>query len=160
MKLKNKFLIKPTTMTHVNLTTSGVILTNNQVSRIREIIENRKYRSAWDRGVKGFALDLLESYEDMRDYAKADGESAPDFSLRTLLNGADSWESYCYGGMALIYDGDIARALCTPSQLAKTDYGRFAPNREENWMDVQVRAYRQAWDKLSEFVSKVLAERQ
>ena len=147
-------------MTHVNFTTSGIVLTDNQVSRIREIIENSKPRSAWDRGVKGFALDLLESYKGMREYAKANNEPVPDFSLDTLLNGADSWESYCYGGMALIYDGDIARALCTPSQLAKTNFGCFAPNREENWMDVQVRAYHQAWNKLSEFVSKVLAERQ
>lgn len=37
-------------MTHVDFTTSGVALTKNQVSRIREIIEYIKRRSAWDKG--------------------------------------------------------------------------------------------------------------
>jgi hypothetical protein len=34
-------------MTHVNFTTSGVTLTDPQVARIREEIENTRFRSAW-----------------------------------------------------------------------------------------------------------------
>lgn len=37
-------------MTHVNFTTSGVTLTDPQVARIREEIENTRFRSAWDNG--------------------------------------------------------------------------------------------------------------
>jgi hypothetical protein len=37
-------------MTHVNFTTSGVALTDTQVARIREEIENTRFRSAWDKG--------------------------------------------------------------------------------------------------------------
>lgn len=47
-------------MTHVNFTTSGVALTDNQIARIQEIIEYTKRRSAWDKGVKMYALELLE----------------------------------------------------------------------------------------------------
>ena len=36
-------------MTHVNFTTSGVALTDTQVARIREEIENTRFRSAWDK---------------------------------------------------------------------------------------------------------------
>ena len=45
-------------MTHVNFTTSGVALTDTQVARIREEIENTRFRSAWDNGVKLYALDI------------------------------------------------------------------------------------------------------
>lgn len=42
--------------------------------------------------------------------------------------------------------GDNDReALCTPSELRLTDYGRKDPNARETWMDVQVRAHVQAW---------------
>lgn len=44
-------------MTHVNFTTSGVALTDTQVARIREEIENTRFRSAWDNGVKLYALE-------------------------------------------------------------------------------------------------------
>ena len=35
----------------------------NVVNEIRARLEAFNPRSCWDRGVKGFALDLLESYE-------------------------------------------------------------------------------------------------
>lgn len=57
-------------MTHVNFTTSGVALTDTQVARIREEIENTRFRSAWDNGVKLYALDILGDYSKMLDYAK------------------------------------------------------------------------------------------
>nr|DAI95538.1 MAG TPA: Protein gmr sensing, diffusible signal factor.19A [Caudoviricetes sp.] len=60
-------------MTHVNFTTSGVALTDNQIARIREIIEYTNRRSAWDKGVKMYALELLENYSEMLDYAKETG---------------------------------------------------------------------------------------
>lgn len=57
-------------------------------------------------------------------------------------------DSYCYGGLALIYDEDIAKALCTPSELKRTNSGRNDPNPRETWMDVQARAYFQAYRRL------------
>lgn len=120
----------------------------NEVNAIRSRLESIKTRSCWERGVNGFALDLLESYENICDEFEHNGEAVPPLNGATLLNGAADWDAYCYGGMALIYDGDIARALCTPSELARTSFGEKAPNPRETWMDVQVRAYRQAFDLL------------
>ena len=37
----------------------------NGVNEIRERLEGVKTRSCWDRGVKGFALNLLRSYIDI-----------------------------------------------------------------------------------------------
>lgn len=120
----------------------------SEVNEIRARLEALKPRSCWDRGVKGFALDLLESYENICEYCENNGQPVPELNEETLLNGATDWDAYCYGGMALIYDGDIARALCTPSELKITDNGAKAPNGRETWMDVQVRAYFQAYRML------------
>lgn len=106
----------------------------DEVNQIRTRLNSLRARSCWDRGVNGFALDLLDSYEEICE--------------KTLLNGATNWDSYCYGGLALIYDEDIAKALCTPSELKRTNSGRNDPNLRETWMDVQARAYFQAYRRL------------
>lgn len=61
-----------------------------------------------------------------------------------MLNGADSWIQYSWGGCSLIYDGDIAERLCSPSELKKTRNGERKPNGNEEWLDTQARALYQA----------------
>lgn len=94
------------------------------------------------------ALDLLDSYEEICEYCENEGEPIPELCEKTLLNGATNWDSYCYGGFALIYDEDIAKALCTPSELKRTNSGRNDPNPRETWTDVQACAYFQAYRRL------------
>lgn len=120
----------------------------NEVNEIRARLEAVKTRSCWDRGVKGFALNLLRSYIDICEYCDNNGRPIPELNEETLLNGADDWNAYCYGGGALIYDGDIAKNLCTPSELKRTDNGNKAPNDREGWQDVQAHAYLQAYRML------------
>lgn len=120
----------------------------NEVNEIRARLEAVKTRSCWDRGVKGFALNLLRSYIDICECCDNNGRPIPELNEETLLNGADDWNAYCYGGGALIYDGDIAKNLCTPSELKRTDNGNKAPNDREGWQDVQARAYFQAYRML------------
>lgn len=117
----------------------------NEVNEIRARLEAVKTRSCWGRGVKGFALNLLRSYIDICEYCDNNGRPIPELNEETLLNGADDWRAYCYGGGALIYDGDIAKNLCTPSELKRTDNGNKAPTGREGWQDVQARAYFQAY---------------
>ena len=120
----------------------------NEVNEIRARLEAVKTRSCWDRGVKGFALNLLRSYIDICEYCDNNGRPIPELNEETLLNGADDWNAYCYGGGALLYDGDIAKTLCTPSELKRTDNGNKAPNDRDGWQDVQARAYFQAYRML------------
>lgn len=117
----------------------------NEVNEIRARLEAVKTRSCWDRGVKGFALNLLRSYIDICEYCDNNGRPVPELNEATLLNGAADWREYCEGGCALIYDADIACELCTPSELKKTDNGNKAPNTRETWMNVQALAYSQAY---------------
>lgn len=100
-------------------------------------IKAHKARSAWQRGVKAYAEMIVDTaYDDYSD--------SIDISKRALLRGADSWNTYSYGGAALIYDGDIAQTLCTPSELRRTKAGGKRPCRQETWLDVQARALYQA----------------
>lgn len=109
---------------------------------IRNIIETTKTRSAWDRAINEYALELLEEYEN--NYS-ADA-CAP--CETDLLNGARNWKEYSWGGCSLIYNGDIAERTCTPSELKKTRNGEKKPNRDEEWLDVQARALFQAAQRI------------
>ena len=81
----------------------------------------------------------------MRTYAIEMIEGAEEgFAPVSLLNGAESWRAYSYGGCSLIYDADIAERLCSPSEYAKTREGERAPNSRETWLDCQARALGQA----------------
>ena len=104
-------------------------------------IEATPARSAWTKGVRDYAVMIIERLE-MREITPGDIEN------KMLLNGAENWAQYSYGGCALIYDEDIAKSLCTPSELRKVTRKdgtiRQNANRRENWLDVQARALFQA----------------
>jgi hypothetical protein len=100
-------------------------------------LESIKPRSAWGRGVQSYALELVES---------AENELTPENVKAELLNGAQDWKQYSFGGCADIYDADIAERLCTPSELKRKRGGDLQPNSRETWLDVQARALFQAFN--------------
>lgn len=105
-----------------------------------------KVRSAWARGVNNYAVDLLGDLKESVSGEWVKPETLKDRNgLRAaLLNGAQDWSAYSWGGSALIYDGDIAKALCNPTEYKRTRGGERRPNAREEWLDVQARALRQA----------------
>lgn len=116
------------------------------IEKIRETIENKPVRSAWNRGVKSYAVDLLDELAEniQGGYIDPEDLDSPALLKKTLLNGAADWAQYSWGGSSLIYDGDIAERLCTPSELKRKRGGDLQPNSRENWLDVQARALYQA----------------
>jgi hypothetical protein len=96
--------------------------------------------STWKRGVKEYALEMVES---------AEVELTPINAKAILLNGAKDWSQYSHGGCAAIYDADIAERLCSPSELKKKKGGDLQPNTRENWLDVQARALFQAFNLIN-----------
>jgi hypothetical protein len=113
------------------------------VKEIKKALEDNKSKSAWGRGVTLYAYELIEEYGDNNggDTAEFWGSSA---DKKALLNGADNWSQYSWGGCSIIYDGDIAARLCSPSELKKRNGGEWKPNHNEEWLDVQARALSQA----------------
>lgn len=120
------------------------------LNMIREYLESRSYRSAWDKGVQLYVSDLLDQLQEAIEGHWLDDDDllSPALLDRALLNGASSWADYSYGGCALCYDPDIAQRLCTPSELKRTRNGDRNPNGRENWLDVQARALCQAANRI------------
>lgn len=115
------------------------------IENIRKEVENSKAASAWARGVKLYALELVDRLEEAAYYARR--MPANQTELRSwILCGASNWKQYSESGWTLIYNEDIAKRLCTPSELKKTDNGCKRPNAREDWLDVQARALWQAFD--------------
>lgn len=91
-------------------------------------------KSAWTKGVELYAAEFVEFLE----------ENNLEATEENLLNGAKDWREHSYGGCSLIYDADIAKRLCSPSELKKVRGGDRQPNGSETWLDCQARALFQA----------------
>lgn len=102
-----------------------------KVIDIKNVIESLPAeRSAWRRGVRQYAMDLIEDLPDFQDLN-------PENCRGVLLNGAGSWKEWAYGGCGLVYDCYIAERLCTPSELRKKRGGELEPSSHESWLDVE-----------------------
>ena len=119
-----------------------------EYAEIKETLETRKDRSAWDKGVTIYALELLEEYAERAAYEGRQAANTAEFK-EWLKNGASDWDQYSWGGSSLIYNSDIAERLCCPSELKKTRNGERRPNSHEEWLDTQARALRQAAGRLT-----------
>ena len=120
------------------------------LAKAKQTLDQRKDRSAWDKGVTVYAIEMVEQLAEAAEggYIDADDLLAPRMLRKALLNGADDWHTYSWGGSALVYDGDIAAALCNPSEIKKTRNGERRPNSREEWLDVQARALHQAFRRM------------
>lgn len=97
-----------------------------------------KRHSAWDRGVNAMCEAILSHFTEAEDITH-------DSIIHGVLrNGASDWSAYSYGGCALVYDSDIAKMFCTPSELRRKRGGELPPNGRETWLDVQARGLRHA----------------
>ena len=118
------------------------------LDKVATELEAQKDRSAWSRGVKAYAMELVEELKELAAYEGRNPKPGRE-CREWMLNGAQDWKQYSWGGSSLIYDADIAQRLCTPSELKKTRHGERRPNSQEEWLDVQARALRQACDRVA-----------
>lgn len=107
----------------------------------------RHDRSAWDKAVTLYALDLLDDVQEGADNMERlplDGVELEQWAL----NGASCWEQYSNGGCSICCNADIAARVCTPSELKRKHGGAYEPNSRETWLDVQARALYQACNRI------------
>lgn len=108
------------------------------VKELKSIIDSQNARSAWDKAIKIYAYELIEEMDDNREFYGSPADK------KDLLNGASDWKQYSWGGCSLIYNGDIAERVCSPSECKRSNNGKRRPNSREEWLDVQARALFQA----------------
>jgi len=124
------------------------------IEEVRAELNGRKNRSAWSKGVTAYALELLDDLEEYREFNNADTHIHPLELKEELLNGAEDWSQYSWGGSSLIYDFEIAERLCTPSELKRKKGGELQPNSREEWLDTQARALCQAAALIAEIAKE------
>lgn len=120
-------------------------------------LEARKDRSAWNKGVTLYAFELVEELRERAEYEGRNPEAGKE-CRKWMLNGADDWSMYSWGGSSLIYNSDIAERLCCPSELKKTRDGERRPNSREEWLDVQARALFQACNRVARLYRSIVTE--
>lgn len=127
-----------------------------KIEMLIEALEKRTGRNAWSKGVNGYAKEIAESLKEAAEYEGREPESIEELN-ECMLNGARDWSVASWGGCFEIYDEDIAKRLCTPSELKKTRNGERRPNSREEWLDVQARALYQAAQIIRNIYRGILA---
>ena len=125
--------------------------------RMTKELEARKDRSAWNKGVTLYAFELVEELKERAEYEGRNPEAGKE-CREWMLNGAQDWSQYSWGGCSLIYDRDIAERLCCPSELKRTRNGERRPNSREEWLDTQARALYQAANRVSRLYRSIVME--
>ena len=128
---------------------------NIYTNELRKLVEEFPNTSAWKRGVKKYADELLDNLEEK---SQLNGRLPKDEKelKEWMLNGAIDCKDYSYTYCSLKYDSQIAERLCTPSELKKKEGGRLAPNSQESWLDVRARALRQACSRIKIIIRKAI----
>lgn len=124
-------------------------LTIKNLDEIAKTIDTMKTRGAWAAGVKEYAQMILEEIAERADWEGREPENMEELE-EWGLNGAENWTAASYGGGYLIYNYDIAHTLCNATELKQTKEGMKAPNKREDWCQVQARALYQAFNKIKE----------
>lgn len=124
--------------------------TAKNIQAVANEVNNTTTRSAWSKGVKAYALDILANFEEWRKWNEENGESVPELDERTALNGADNWQHWAAGASGLAESYAILCRLCPPSEIKKGV-------RNIDWLEVEARAARQAWRMIAEAVRVVEA---
>lgn len=108
------------------------------VKRLVEEAEklSRTERSCWSRGVASLIRDYAEYV-----LGEHEGEEVNNKELFKLWScGAETLRDAVYGGCFDIWNYDIAKRLCTPSEFKRSKEGMRSPNSRETWLDVEYRA--------------------
>lgn len=86
-----------------------------------DIRAERVRRSAWEKGVFQYELDMIENIIDY--YENIDIVDIREFKS-LCLNGATDFYMLSKSGCYLAYDGDIAKRLCNNTELKRTKNGK------------------------------------
>ena len=112
---------------------------NIYTNELRKLVAEFPNRSAWKRGVKEYADELLDNLEVRAQINERLPKNEKELK-EWMLNGAMDCKDYSYTYCSLKYDSQIAERLCTPSELKKKEGGRLAPSRYKTWFDEQSEA--------------------
>ena len=136
--------------------------TTADIEKALEKVMATSPRSAWCRGVKAYAVELLEEIQEAIDWNEEHGKGAESYTPSELeklaLNGARNWTEFSEGGCALVYTADIVERLCTPSEIRMFRDGKRSVLFRCHCLEWQSRALWQAFRLILDAVREVAAD--
>lgn len=134
--------------------------TNSKFEELKKLVwAIRPTVSAWSKGIAGYAEEMIErlvEYGRYEIFSLDLGSYQGSKKLEgILLGGASDWDQLSWGGSYEMFDQDIAKRLCSPTELKATRGGLRAPNSHEQWKDVQARALFQASVRVKEALMRI-----
>ena len=132
--------------------TNSILATPANLSTLRGLVSSSSARSAWSRGVRAYALDLLDNIEEMSNYEMSNFGEYLAISEEVALNGAGCWSNYAAGGCGLVYTSAILERLCTASELRRLNRSGRSDIDE---IEIEGRALFQAWRLIAENLDKL-----
>ena len=106
-------------------------------------------RSKWEKGIEFYAHFLAKKLND-DNYLPENIEVKDIFNI--LLNNAENWHQFAWGGCGLAYNGAIANTLLTPSQRKRvTQEGTFNGN---HLLDLEAHALKYASARVYEWANR------
>lgn len=136
---------------------NNFIPSEENLTLLHSCIKSARARSSWAKGVKLYALELLDNYDNLVRFCARMGYELAPLNRENLLDGAKDWVQYSQGGCALVYNWDIAERLCSPSELKRCTR-KGGTLRELDWLKIQARALAQAASLLFEAAAKFAAK--
>lgn len=128
-----------------NQTIKNVVALEVVKTCIHADIDRLKMRkSAWSNGVKQYMHDFID-YDFTLFVKLTNSKDFKEFE-HVLLNGADNWGHYSWGGCSLCYNYDILERLCPASIIKKYENSSMVNGVE--LLDIQARALKQACKRL------------
>jgi len=125
-------------------------------------INKEKPRSAWNQGVKLYAMEILSKIREEGHECLTFDENGKlrlqSWTIYSLSKGFDHWVDMSKGCTFLVYDRDIAIRLCTGSELQKTKWGERNPSKRETWIECQGRALYQARNLICDKIKEMVTE--
>lgn len=115
----------------------------NTVATIRQELEKLPTNTAWNEGVRNYAIDLFNTLVDNFDteMKKCNPIYITNLTEEDLLDGATNWREYSWHGhtCANIYDRDIQKTLA-PNDPTTGSFNRVG----KAWLDLQAEALEEA----------------
>lgn len=133
-------------------TTFFPLATPANIALLRASVETFRPRSAWSRGVRAYALDLIDNIEELSNYEFNNCGEYLAISEEVALNGAGCWSNYAAGGCGLVYTSAILERLCTASELHRLNR---SSRSDIDAIEIEGRALFQAWRLIAENLGKL-----
>lgn len=128
------------------------LATAANIATLRASVESFRPRSAWSRGVRAYALDLIDNIEELSNYEFNNYGEYLAISEDVALNGAGCWSNYAAGGCGLVYTSAILKRLCTASELRRLNR---SGRSDIDAIEIEGRALFQAWQLIAESLGKL-----